>query len=178
MIVLAQSLQPTPAQVWSLVVLVLFVAGGVALYYRIKADRRKANESHEPKRTILPMPLVTKAEDPPVLMSAFVAQNERRDKELIDMEQRIERRIDAHEGLVRERLHKLSGEVNNATLEAKNGREIATEQFQNIEGRLGELKSTTEHTNALAIRTDQRVAKIAEDLPDKIAAALNRGRRT
>lgn len=179
MITLAQSFpQPTAGELWSFVIVVLFLAGIVALYYRIKADRRKANESDEPRRTILPTPLVTREEDPPVLVSAFVAEQRRRDQELKEMEARIEQKLGKHEKYVHDRFHDVIEEVNHVAIEAKNGREIATEQFQNIEGRLGELKSTTEHTNAMAIRTDQRVAKMAEDLPDKIAASLNRGRRT
>jgi hypothetical protein len=57
--------------------------------------------------------------------------------------------------------------------EAKEGREVATEQFQKIEGQLGELRSTAAHTNALAIRTDQAVREI----PEKIATAVSRNRR-
>jgi uncharacterized FlaG/YvyC family protein len=171
MIILAQSFpQPTAGEFWAFLICVIFVAGMVALYFRIKADRKKANESDEPRRTILPSPLSVRTHEDFVTIPAFMEQNKRRDKELKDMEERLEKRIDSHETVVRDRLHKISGEVHAATLEAKEGREIATEQFQNIEGRLGELKSTTEHTNALAIRTDQAVREI----PEKIAAAVAR----
>jgi hypothetical protein len=169
---LAQFGQPTPAQFWGFLLSVLFCAAMVALYYKIKADRRSANASDEPKRTILPMPLLTKPATEFVTVGDFAAQVLRRDKELKDMEGRLERRIDAHENLVRDRLHKISNEVQGATSEAKNGRELATEQFQNIEGRLGEVKSSLQHM----VRTQDRVDRNLENLPETIAKAIERAK--
>jgi hypothetical protein len=37
--------------------MILFVGTGIALYYQILANRRKAHESHQPERRILPQPL-------------------------------------------------------------------------------------------------------------------------
>jgi hypothetical protein len=175
---IAQFLQPGATQFWIFLGCIFTLVGGAYAILRLRNEWRKSHESDEPKRRLLPSPIITRQEDPPVLASAFGEQNRRRDQELKEMEARIEKRIDTHEVLVRKRLHELSDSMNDVAVEAKNGREIATEQFQKIEGRLGELRSTTEHTNALSIRTDQRVQKMAEDLPDKIASALNRGRRT
>jgi hypothetical protein len=91
----------------------------------------------------------------------------------------FEKKFTHTEVIFRDRFHKLDSDLEGIAKTAQNNSELATEQFQNIEGRLGELKSTTEHTNAMAVRTDQRVAKMAEDLPDKIANAIARnGRRT
>lgn len=170
---LAQSFaQPTAGEFWGFAGCVMLIGGGVALFWKIKADRRAATASDEPKRTILPSPLLTKKADEFVTVGDFGAQVSRRDKELKDMEGRLERRIDAHENLVRDRLHKISGEVNAATLEAKNGREIATEQFQNIEGRLGEVKASLNHIT----RTQDRVDRQLENLPETIAKAIERAK--
>jgi hypothetical protein len=169
---LAQFPQPTAGQFWTFAGCVALVACGVALYYKIKADRRSANASDEPKRTILPSPLTVKTATEFVTVPAFAEQVQRRNLELKEMEGRIEKRMDDHEKTVRERFHKLSDEVNAATLEAKNGREIATEQFQAIEGRLGEVKSSLQHI----VRTQDRTDRQLENLPETIAKAIDRAK--
>jgi hypothetical protein len=167
---------PTAGEFFTFMGCVALIVGGVATFYKIKADKKRSEESNEPRRTILPSPLLTKPAEEFVSTLAFAAQIKRRDEELKAMEDRIEKRIDAHEEIVRDRFHKLSNEVHAATTEAKNGREIATEQFQAIEGRLGEVKSSLQHMTAQQDHTERKLDRMVENLPESIAKAIDRAR--
>lgn len=171
------ALDPPPSGTWETIRVLIWIIGVGGVIIGVLVGLKRLRAPDEEKRRVLPSPLITKSADEFVSVRDFQAQVRRRDGDLSDMEKRLEKRIDEHEKLVRGRLHDISNAVHGVALEAKEGREVATEQFQKIEGRLGEMKSTTEHTNALAIRTDQRVAKMAEDLPEKIANAVARNGR-
>jgi hypothetical protein len=170
---LAQSFpQPSATEFYVFMGCVMLIVGGIATFYKIRADKKRGDESNEPRRTILPSPLTVKHVEEFVPVGDFTAQVARRDKELREMEERLERRIDSHELLVRDRFHNLSNDVNGVAIEAKEGREVATEQFQKIEGRLGEVKSSLQHINA----TQTNVNRQLENLPETIAKAIERSR--
>ena len=164
-----------------LIAAMIALGGGYLLYLNIMVARKKLAAPALPTGQ-QPQPFVVKEAEVYVKMPEF--ENALKDvkQEIKDVEGRLNDKVDENkehsEKIFRDRFHKIDEELHSIGLNAKNAGELATEQFQNIEGRLGELKSTTEHTNALAVRTDQRVQKMAEDLPDKIANAVNRGRRT
>src|SRR4051812_11676615 len=173
---LAQSLpSPTGVQLVVFASCALTLLGAYLLILRITNERAKKlqNETGQPeRRTVLPSPLLTKqVDDDYVTWSQLKPMMSKAEAELekkLESHQRdVDKRFDKQDQYLSDKFHKLDDDLNGITVEAKNGREIATEQFQKIEGQLGELRSTSSHTNALAIRTDQAVREI----PDKIAAA-------
>ncbi len=176
---IAQSLPVgvSPAEVYVFLACVLSALGVWKLALGIQVDRKKLASPPLPTGQ-QPQPFLTKRHEDYVLKPELDKAIGGLKQEIGDVEGRIDKKLDNTERIIRDRHHKLDNDLNAIKLEATEGRECATEQFQKVEGRLGELKATSEHTNALAVRTDQRVAKMAEDLPEKIAASLARGRRT
>jgi|GEM_PF-4395077 len=176
--IIAQSLPAgvSPSEVYVFLALVLTALGVWKLWLGIQVDRKKLSAA--PATGAQPQPFLTKRAEEYVLKPELEKAVKELKAEIGQVEGRIDEKLVHNETIFRDRFHKLDNDLEGISTMAQNNSEIATEQFQKIEGRLGELKSTSEHTNAMAIRTDQSVRKLAEDLPDKIAAAVNRGRRT
>lgn len=161
---------------WVIAVL-LALGGGYLLILNIQVRRKQL--AAVPPTGAQPQPFVVQEAEVFVKTDDFTKKVAELKEEIAAVEGRLDEKLDTNQSIFRDRFHKLDEELHSIGINARNAGELATEQFQNIEGRLGELKATTEHTNALAIRTDQRVQKMAEDLPDKIANAITRnGRRT
>lgn len=154
----------------------LVVGGGYLTILKIQVARKQLAAPPLPTGQ-QPQPFVTKRAEEYVLKPELEKAVGELKEAITDVEGRVDKKLEHTEGVVRDRFHKLDNDLQGIQAEAQNGRELATEQFQNIEGRLGELKATSEHTNALAIRTDQCVRQVAQELPEKIANALSRSRR-
>jgi hypothetical protein len=170
---------PTPSAVefWSVLGVALFAMAAYKLFLDIQVDRKKLAAPAPTNQRDVQQPLIVKGE------AVFITEPLFNQKitELQELDRQLRTEMDGRfehtEAVFRDRFHKLDNDLNAINLEARHGRDIATEQFQKIEGRIGELKSTTEHTNALAIRTDHAVRQLAADLPKEIANAV-RSRKT
>ncbi len=172
---IAQSLPVgvSPAEVYVFLACVLSVLGVWKLGLGIQVDRKKLASPPLPTGQ-QPQPFLTKRHEDYVLKPELDKAIAGLKQEIGDVESRIDKKLDNTERIIRDRHHKLDNDLNVMKLEATEGRECATEQFQKVEGRLGELKATTEHTNAQAVRTQQSVERLNETLPEKIANAVRR----
>jgi hypothetical protein len=176
---LAQALPAgvSPSEVYVFLALILAALGVWKLLLGIQVDRKKLAAA--PASGAQPQPFVTKRAEEFVLKPELEKAVADLTGKITGVKSDIDKKFTHTEGVFRDRFHKLDNDLEGIAKTALNNSEVATEQFQKIEGRLGELKATTEHTNALGIRTEQRVAKMAEDLPERIANAIARnGRRT
>jgi len=168
--------QPSATEFWVFLSCVLFVGGIIAGYWAYRANRKKAEESDEPKRRILPDPISIQQAKQYVSVGDFKDQCLRQEQEMKSMESRIEKKMEQQDHVLRARIHDLAGEVGAVSLKLDMREKDANEQYRKTEHSLGSLKSTIELTCAQAVRTEQRVAKMAEDFPDKIANAVSRRR--
>ena len=186
-ILLAQEL-PDPKNwttlAWlAVALLTLFTMGGGAhlLYLRIQNEKRKKREAETgtgEQRRILPSPIVTRADDPPVCTSVFEEEIARIEKDLKERMEKSEKelntKLEKHQTYVHQRFHDVLGEVGAVSLKLDARETEANQQFKAVEGKLGELKATSQHTNALAIRTQETVQRLTENLPGLIRAAVKR----
>jgi hypothetical protein len=156
----------------------LIIAGAViAALVGLKVLR----EPKEPKRRILPDPIKVKHVDDDYVTrtqmnDALKITKKEMDERFVRAEKEIGQRFEHTEEVFRERFHKLDNDLNRISLEAVDWHDRATDEFKSIEGKLGKLEATSEHTNAAAIRTDQAVRALAVDLPKQITDVLIRGR--
>jgi hypothetical protein len=176
---IAQLPDPSSFVAMGWVITVLFsIGGGYLLILNIQVARRKLATPALPSGGVV-QPLVVQEAEVFVKDPDFKKTVAGLKEEIAAVEERIDGKFTENQTIFRDRFHKLDNDLAAIKHAAEEGREVATEQFQKIEGRLGKLDATAEHNTSLAIRTDQRVAKMAEDLPEKIANAIARnGRRT
>jgi hypothetical protein len=92
-LVLAQLPTPGGSEFLAVVGALIVIATAVRLYYDIMAGRRKANESYEPKRTILPSPLQTKSVHDFVTQPEFEKLDEEIDRKFEKIYEHIEKKV-------------------------------------------------------------------------------------
>lgn len=165
--------QSTPIGILLLMLVVLGV-GAIVAYDRwlsVQLNKKRLAEPAPTNHRELAQPLEVKQADVYVRVPEF-------NEKLVAMKTEMDGKFAHTEEVFRTRFHKLDEDLNDIKIAAQNGRDTATEQFKDIEGQIGGLKSTADHTNALAIRTDQAVRALASELPKQIADALHNRRRT
>jgi len=161
----------------AIIALITGVGGSYLVYLNILVAKKKLAAPPLPTGQ-QPQPFVVKEAEIYVKTPDFDKTVAELKEEIGAVEGRLDEKLAHNETIFRERFHSLDEELNSISINARNLGEKAGEEFKKIEGKLGELKSTSQHITALAVRTDQSVRKLAEDLPDKIASAIQRTRQT
>jgi hypothetical protein len=151
---------------WVLTALIA-LGGGYFLVLRIVLAHKQLKAPPLPTGQ-QPQPFVVQEAEVFVKMPDFNQKVAELSEEIVEVEKRLDKKFEKTESIFRDRFHKLDSDLEGISKMAQNNSEIATEQFQKIEGRLGELKSTTEHTNAMAIRTDQASPRWPKIYPTKL----------
>lgn len=162
---LAQLPQPSAGELFVFVTCVFAILGGWLVILKIQVARKQLAAPAGSTHRDLVQPLVVKEAEVYVKVPEF-------QKQISDLRDEMDHRFEAHEEIFRSRFHKLDNDLNSIKLEVKTGSEDADEQFRSIAGKLGELKGTSEQTNALAIRTDQAMRNLPNNLADQIAKAV------
>lgn len=160
---------------WVITVL-LGISGGYLMLLKIAVARKELAAGPIPSG-LQPQPFITQLADVFVKEPILELKIAEVKKEISEVEVRIEKKLLHNEAVFRERFLKIDNDLEGISKEALNGRTIATEQFQKIEGRLGKIDGVLEHANAAAVRTDQAVRNLIDDLPQKIASALSLSNR-
>jgi hypothetical protein len=174
-LLLAQFPNPSATEFWTFIISALFLAAIYYLGLRIQNERRKSREAEGnnggERRRILPDPLridnVKVYVEEPIFKESIKMLRE-------DLRREFEEKFLKHDKYVHEKFHDLANGVHDIATSHQEWRETAIDNFQQIEGKLGELKATAQHNTALAIRTDESVKRLNENLPGIVTAAVRR----
>ena len=127
---------PNATELWAFIIPAISIGVLIAVYWQYRANRKRAEEGDEPKRRILPEPIVTREDDPFVRRSEFDAQVQRRSQQVIELEKRIDARMEKHENYVHENFRAVRNELNAIKLEGEDRGEKVTETLGNIYDKL------------------------------------------
>jgi hypothetical protein len=165
---------PTPSgnEFWVFLSCCAVLTGAFYSYWAYRANRRKAEESSDPQRRILPSPLETREEDPPVRRSEFNAQIARRTEQVIALEKRIDERMEKHERYVHDSFHGIRGELNTIKLE---GVERGEAMVNQIDGVSNKLHGCCEQIAGISVKT-ARIENIETKLDKVIEREIGGGR--
>lgn len=167
--------EPTPAELWTFLSSVLFLASVFAGYWVYRANRRKAEEPHDPQRRILPQPLETRNEDPPLRTSVFREQVARRNFQVNEIEQRVEKKLVDHQSYVRDKFHKVAADLQAIQSHGDNRGEQLSGQLVDLSKK---LHGVCEEVAGIRVKTD-RIENIETKLDRVIERQIsnNRGGR-
>ncbi len=164
--VTAQFPTPSSTEFWSFLICAAFILAGVGVWYGILANRRKANESNEPARRIIPSPLITREEDPFVTRSQFDKHVSTTTRQFSELEERVEKKINEHQNYVKGKFHKINSDLQGIQSSGDHRGEVIFGKLDKVIATLGgcctDIAATKERTAATAANMQHLQNKVED----------------